>query len=194
CTTGAAATGLKIDTVAPAIVCPTVPTFVLGDAATLTATVDDATSGPVAATLSASADTSGVGTRSLSFATSDLAGNTSTVFCAYNVVYRFAGFFSPQSNTALNDQKAGGSTPVKFSLSGNKGLGVIAALSTSQVDCGTRAPAGTVSATAAAISYDAASDAYMLKWKTDAAWSGTCRLFDVLLNDGTHHALAFRFR
>ncbi|MFN2614862.1 MAG: RCC1 domain-containing protein, partial [Actinomycetota bacterium] len=120
CTTGAAATGLKIDTVAPAIVCPTVPTFVLGDAATLTATVDDATSGPVAATLSASADTSGVGTHSLSFATSDIAGNMSTVACAYKVVYRFTGFFSPQSNTALNDQKAGGSTSVKFSLSGNK--------------------------------------------------------------------------
>jgi hypothetical protein len=33
----------------------------------------------------------------------------------------------------------------------------------------------------------------MFVWKTDKAWSGTCRTLRVSLNDGTTHTATFNF-
>ena len=42
--------------------------------------------------------------------------------------YKFNGFFPPVDNLpTLNDVKAGQAIPLKFSLSGNKGLNILAA-------------------------------------------------------------------
>ena len=44
------------------------------------------------------------------------------------------------------------------------------------------------------LSYSATTDTYSYAWKTQKAWSGTCRQLVVELVDGTTHTAAFRFK
>jgi hypothetical protein len=41
--------------------------------------------------------------------------------------------------------------------------------------------------------YDATTDTYVLNWKTDPAWAGTCRELTLSLIDGTTHSATFAF-
>jgi hypothetical protein len=101
---------------------------------------------------------------------------------------------------ALNVVQAGRGIPVKFSLSGNKGLGIFAAGSPSSgpIVCNSSDPATlleeTVTAGGSSLSYDPVSDQYIYVWKTEAAWAGTCRQLVVTLNDGTVHRANFKFK
>jgi Tol biopolymer transport system component len=114
--------------------------------------------------------------------------------------YVFGGFVAPVANPpAVNLAKAGAVVKVKFTLGGDKGLAVLAAGSPAsrQVDCTTGASLGVAtptSSTGGGLSYDATSGQYLYGWKTDKAWSGTCRAFDLALNDGSHHIAQFKFR
>ncbi|GGK34614.1 hypothetical protein GCM10008955_30750 [Deinococcus malanensis] len=57
--------------------------------------------------------------------------------------FSFKGFLRPVDNLpAVNVKKAGSSIPLKFSLNGNQGMGILAADSPSvtQVSCETGAP------------------------------------------------------
>ncbi|PYS99960.1 MAG: hypothetical protein DMF65_09085 [Acidobacteria bacterium] len=96
--------------------------------------------------------------------------------------------------------QAGRAIPVKFSLSGNKGLGIFAPNSpvSGPIACNSSANAtdltDTVTAGNSSLSYDAGSDQYIYVWKTDASWAGTCRQLVVQLNDGSIHTANFRFR
>ena len=117
------------------------------------------------------------------------------------VLYDFTGFFSPVVNQpTLNLVNAGRAVPVKFSLSGNKGLSIFAAGSpaSQQINCSSDAPISTLDATTTAgsssLSYDAASDQYNYVWKTDSSWAGQCRALVVTLNDGSTHTALFKFR
>ena len=102
--------------------------------------------------------------------------------------------------TALpNAVNAGRAIPVKFSLSGNKGLNIFAADSPSSAPytCGnvsTVDVSQTVDATSNSINYDAGRDQYNYIWKTDSSWAGQCRTLTVTLNDGTTHTALFKFR
>ena len=95
---------------------------------------------------------------------------------------------------------AGRAIPVKFSLSGNKGLNIFAAgyPVSQQVACTDGAPEvaidQTVTAGGSSLSYDAATDTYTYVWKTENSWAGTCRGLIVRLNDGSDHEAFFRFR
>ncbi len=95
---------------------------------------------------------------------------------------------------------AGQAIPVKFSLSGNKGLNIFATGSplSQAIACnfsgGTSDIEDTVTAGASSLSYDATSDQYSYVWKTDKAWKGTCRQLVVMLNDGTTHVANFQFK
>src|SRR6184192_4365956 len=51
----------------------------------------------------------------------------------------------------------------------------------------------TVPASSSSLSYDASANRYVYVWKTDKAWSGTCRKLIVRLNDGTDHVANFKF-
>jgi hypothetical protein len=51
----------------------------------------------------------------------------------------------------------------------------------------------TVSAGESGLTYDTTTDWYIYVWKTDRAWSGTCRQFVLELDDGTVHRADFRF-
>ena len=164
--------------------------------------VDAAVSGlnPAAGSLNGSVDTSSVGAQSVTFSATDLAGNSAGKDCTYSVQYSFTGFMPPLDNIpVLNQVKAGQAIPVKFSLSGNQGLNILASGSPSslQITC----PSGvtvdslteTVAASASSITYDAASDQYVYVWKTDKGWANTCRQLNVALADGTIHIAGFQF-
>ena len=87
--------------------------------------------------------------------------------------YAYSGLFAPVSNPpALNQADAGCSVPIKFSLKGNQGLGVIAAgFPKSQlIACPAVVRVNPIpnAATAPAnkLTYNAANDVYTFGWAT----------------------------
>jgi uncharacterized repeat protein (TIGR01451 family) len=131
----------------------------------------------------------------------DTSGNTTVRTFTVTVLYNFTGFFSPVSNLpTLNLVNAGRAIPVKFSLSGNKGLGIFPAGSpaSQQISCSSSAPIAnledTVTAGSSSLSYDSGSDQYNYVWKTEGSWAGTCRSLVVTLNDGSAHTALFKFK
>jgi Domain of unknown function (DUF5011)/HYR domain/PKD domain len=141
-----------------------------------------------------------VGTNTVNATASD--GHlTSTCSFHVTVLYNFVGFFSPVANPpTFNVVNAGRAIPVKFSLSGNKGLGIFAPNSPSSgpIACDASANASvledTLTAGNSSLSYDPTTDQYVYVWKTDASWAGTCRQLVVHLSDGSTHRANFRFR
>ena len=115
-----------VDSTAPVVTCPSSPTYTLNQTgATITATVSDGGSGPTAPTVTAPAPTGIVGARTVGLQATDRAGNTSvTKWCGYSVGYRFDGFQSPLSNTAVNNVNAGSNVPVKWRITDANGVGV----------------------------------------------------------------------
>lgn len=131
----------------------------------------------------------------------DEAGLTSECSFKVKVLYDFTGFFQPVDNLpVLNVVQAGRSVPVKFSLSGYKGLDIFAAGSPSSgpIACSSSDPAvdleETVTAGGSTLSYNSTTDQYNYVWKTDPGWAGTCRQLVVTLNDGSVHRANFKFR
>ena len=111
----------------------------------------------------------------------------------------FNGFFAPVSNPALNAVNSGRAIPVRFSLGGNKGLTIFEGgyPATQQVACdlsgGTSTVTETTSAGNSTLSYDPVSGTYTYVWKTDKAWSNTCRRLLLRFTDGSTADAEFRF-
>jgi hypothetical protein len=117
------------------------------------------------------------------------------------VLYNFTGFFPPISNLpVVNVVNAGRGIPVKFSLSGNKGLNIFAANfpASGVYTCNASDPAsdveGTVTAGSSSLTYDSGSDQYNYVWTTESSWAGTCRQLVIKLSDGSEHRANFKFR
>jgi hypothetical protein len=149
----------------------------------------------------ASGSTFPVGTTAVTVTATDDHGNSTSCTFNVSVLYNFTGFFSPVGNLPiLNQVNAGRAIPVKFSLSGNKGLSIFAANSpvSGVIDCGSAGTpvdiTGTVTAGGSSLSYDASSDQYNYVWKTESSWAGTCRQLVLTLNDGTVHQANFKFK
>ncbi len=149
----------------------------------------------------ASGSTFPVGTTTVNSTATDAVGNTASCSFTVTVLYDFTGFFPPISNPpTINQMKAGQAAPVKFSLSGDKGLNIFAAGSpiSMEINCDSTAPLDdveqTVNAGGSSLSYDAASDQYNYVWKTDSSWKNTCRQLTVTLNDGSVHVALFKFK
>jgi len=149
----------------------------------------------------AAIDTASVGPNTFTVAAEDNAGNIASLTQAYSVVYSFSGFFRPVDNPpTLNLAKAGSAIPVKFSLSGNQGLSILAAgyPKSKEISCDTSALLDAIEATVTAgsssLSYDPIADQYVYVWKTDKAWAGTCRQLMVRLDDLTDHVANFKFK
>jgi hypothetical protein len=87
---------------------------------------------------------------------------------------------------------------VKFSLGGNRGLGIFATGSpTSQaISCTTGAVVSAlkVPTSGSSLTYSAQTNSYTFSWKTDKTWVGTCRQLSLKLVDGTERWLNFQFR
>ena len=199
-----------VDTTSPAITCPAdiVVNLPLNSTATSmvvnypAVTATDGCSSSVSVTSTpASGSVFPLGTTTVSASADD--GTTTPSTCTFKVIvqYNFAGFFQPVDNLPVfNVVQAGRAIPVKFSLSGYKGLGIFAVGSPSSgpVSCNSSDPASdlteTVTAGGSSLSYDPTTDRYIYVWKTDQSWAGTCRQLVVELNDGSIHRANFRFK
>lgn len=142
-----------------------------------------------------------IGVTTVNVTATDGSGNTAAGSFTVTVQYGFAGFFQPVDNfPILNSVTAGQAVPVKFSLSGNKGLSIFAAgyPTSGTIACDANDPGSpieeTVTAGGSSLSYTAATDQYTYIWKTDKAWKGTCRILDVRLKDGRDYFARFRFK
>jgi uncharacterized repeat protein (TIGR01451 family) len=142
-----------------------------------------------------------VGTTTNTFKVTDASGNAASCSFTVTILYDFTGFFSPVNNLpTLNSVNAGRAIPVKFSLSGNKGLGIfpVGSPASGVIPCDASAPVTdlteTVTAGGSSLSYDAGSDQYNYVWKTESSWAGTCRQLVLTLNDGTTHRANFKFK
>lgn len=140
-----------------------------------------------------------VGPTTVTVTATDAHNNTQTATFTVTVLYNFTGFFSPVNNLpTLNSVNAGKAIPVKFSLSGNKGLDIFAPNNPYSVsfNCNTNDPGvdivETVTAGGSSLSYSP--DQYSYVWKTESSWAGTCRQLVIKLNDGTEHKANFKFK
>ncbi len=127
-------------------------------------------------------------------------GGTSTTGPAdrYAYVYDFAGFAAPVRNAPeVNVVNAGRSIPIKFSLGGDRGPGVLKDGSptsrASSCGTGTADPIEVGTASTSGLTYDPATATYTYVWKTEKAWAGSCRTFHLTLADGTDHVADFQF-
>ena len=136
-------------------------------------------------------------------------GNTNTVcgvaaglspFTLFDEKLTFNGFFSPVDNTpVINSAKAGAAVPVKFSLGGNQGLDIFAAgyPKTALIQCPTGATIDVVEETTASstsgLVFDPATGRYAFVWKTEKAWTGSCRELQLMFRDGETYRARFTF-
>lgn len=201
----AGVTDVDVDLTAPTFgTCPTGGPFYLGSGMQAVGPISasDALSGldSAASTLSGSVDTSTIGAKDVTFTAYDNAGNSNTKTCTYNVIFLFSGFFKPIDNGMLNVVKAGSAVPVKFSLDGYQGMGIIATgyPKVWTIACPGGEPEApveeTVTAGQSSLSYDAIEDQYVYVWKTSKAWAGTCKQLEVKLIDGTSHFADFKLK
>jgi hypothetical protein len=148
-------------------------------------------------------DTSTFGLHTFVVTAYDADGNVvATLQRQYSVDYPFTGFFQPVDNLpALNVAKAGSAIPVKFSLGGNQGLNIFynsTYPASQQIDCSSTAPLDTIETTVTAgsssLSYDSTTGQYTYTWKTNTAWSGTCRALVIRTKFGSFHTADFKFK
>ena len=196
------------DQTAPVISCPTdIEVFLPANspdtsmavtypAATAT---DNCSTSPTITYSHASGSTFPVGTTTVTATATDAAGNHSE--CTFNVIVRyiFTGFFSPVANApTLNAVNAGRAIPVKFNLSGDKGLNIFAPNNPYSVslNCDTNDPGvdvtETLTAGGSSLTYSGGQYTYI--WKTESSWAGTCRQLVITLNDGSVHVANFKFK
>jgi hypothetical protein len=199
---------VKLDLTPPAVQVAGVTdgaAYALGQAPEAACSTTDTLSGVGReATLSVTGGTaSGVGsfTASCSGAT-DKAGNVrDAVSVTYQVGFGFVGFFSPIDNApVLNRVKAGQAVPVRFSLSGDHGLDVMAAgyPRARPIVCDSGAAMDeiveTISASSSGLSYDASTGQYIYVWKTPKNFARSCQVLEMKFADGVTRSANFSFR
>ena len=167
----------------------------------LPAASDNCTLAPTVTSSPKSGATFGVGTTTVTVTAADESGNSATTTFDVTVLFNFSGLLQPiDPFPALNIARAGSSIPVKFSLSGNKGLDILAAgsPSSSTTPCDGNEPGTTIEETVregeATLTYDPVSDEYKYVWRTNREWKKTCRILTVRLTDGSEHYAKFRFK
>ncbi len=117
-----------------------------------------------------------------------------------------ASYCAPASRDPVNNlpvinlAKAGSAIPVKFQLGGNRGFSIFAAgyPKTQAIACDPNAVVDgveqTVTAGGSSLQYDAGSNMYTYVWKTDGAWSGTCRQLVLKFPNGSTRRADFKFK
>jgi hypothetical protein len=152
--------------------------------------------GPVAS--GAFVDTGSVGPREFTVTAADEAGNTASATARYRVVYAFDGFLPPVRNRPrVNTWLAGAPVPVRFSLGGNRGLDVIAdgwpQVAAVGCDFAGEPESGESIRYQRPLAYRKQKRRYVLLWKTDRRWAGSCRQLMLKLEDGTVKRADFKF-
>ena len=102
--------------------------------------------------------------------------------------YGFEGYRPPVIPGNVATITAGSALPMKFTLDDATGLNVLFANPRSRrVNCATGAPIGAWSSTLATVGLtESPPGTYNYDWKTDKAWSETCRVFELTLDDGSY--------
>jgi hypothetical protein len=137
-------------------------------------------------------DSSSVGTKTLTVTAEDGAGNVTTATFTYEVIWdRFSGFLRPIGESE-NSGSAGQAVPVKFTLGADYGLNVIAEGYPRTKACGAADDTAVAAVAVETLGYF--DGQYKWTWKTDKAWSGTCRELIVKLADNTIHRATYRFK
>ncbi|MGE5462149.1 MAG: HYR domain-containing protein [Syntrophothermus sp.] len=192
------------DTTPPALSLPSdINVYATGNSSavvTYSASASDIVDGPVSITCTpASGSSFAAGSTTVSCSATDSHGNTATGSFKVNVNYNWSGFFQPIDNNGVyNVAKSGSTIPVKFSLGGDQGLGILFAGSPSsaQVSCPLSAATDSleeVTTATSGLKYDALANQYIYNWKTSSGYAGTCRQLTVKLVDGSTHTALFKF-
>lgn len=145
-------------------------------------------------------DTASVGSKRFTVHASDLALNASATSAVYQVIYNFGGFLAPVENPpAVNQVRAGRTVPVKFSLNGFQGAGVLAEgyPEVARVACGAEEEPEhgepVRSGGRSELVYHPRSDRYRFLWRTERSWAGGCRQLLFKLDDGLVRRAEFAF-
>lgn len=206
-TATAVVAGLRIDRTPPSVTVTGVADggiYTLGAVPSAGCTTTDALSGVAVNAVARVSGGTANGVGSFSVACSgalDAAGNAGAALAGFTVRYPFTGFFPPIDNRPVtNEARAGQTIPIKFSLGGDRGLGVLqgGAPASVVVGCTSGAVAPVeevvVAAGGSQFSYDPVTGQYQYNWKTDRAWAGTCRRLLLRLDDGSVHEADFRMK
>ena len=183
-------TDIDIDKIAPMVACNAASFLLNQPGAVVTATVSDGLSGPLSVTANSSADTSSVGSKTVSITGYDNAGNSTTVSCPYTVGYRFDGLYAPvdRPNT-LNVSKAGQAIPLKWRLTdyNNDPVTILATVvvSVSNVSCALGTSDDLVEELASGSSglQNLGDGYYQFNWKTPTSYAGSCKSLNLKLGD-----------
>jgi hypothetical protein len=116
--------------------------------------------------------------------------------------FTFLGFYQPVDNMpTINAAKAGQAIPIKWSLKNSNGsyisnlASVISYGYSSLTSCSgtTDTIEQYVDAGSSSLRYDTTANQFILTSKTDNSWVGTCKIFTLVLSDGTKHQAKFQF-
>ena len=142
-------------------------------------------------------DTSSFGEHTFEVRAADRAGNTASRVVTYTVRYDFDGFRWPVKNApTMNKWKGAVPVPIRFSLHGFRGARPEADGYPRSTRCGggdVQTARARASKKEPAFRYNRRKDEYMLLWKTEQKWNGSCREFVLRLDDGSVHTARFQF-
>jgi len=203
--TGSESVTIKRDATAPSLSPAVAPNPVfLNGSATATPNAIDALSG-VASSSCGTLNTAAVGSKSVSCAATDNAGNSATASATYAVTYQFVGFSgSVLGGGVLNAAKAGQNITLKWRLLDAAGAPVTnltaaaVAVTVANLTC---SAATTAAGAVTAAAGDGGNSAlrnlgagyYQYTWSTPKSYANTCKTMRLSLGEGTTHDALFRF-
>jgi hypothetical protein len=188
------------DTTPPSVTCGATPTFLLN---AVNARVVASVTGGTQEQASAAADTSAVGTRTVTLTGADAAGNRTATDCTYSVVYRFHWFRT--GRPAPNVVKAGRAIALTWRLTDSAGAPVRtlarARVSVAATSCGRHRALRPVKGAAGRTQrvQHLGDGNYRLKWKAPARYAGSCMRLRLDLAEGSaaapiYHTVDLKFR
>ena len=190
----ATVSNIDIDKDAPTVSCNAASFLLNQPNAQVSASITDQAnlSGPLNATEYGSANTSTVGSKSVSITGYDNAGNSASKSCAYTVGYNFDGLYAPvdKPNT-LNVSKAGQAIPMKWRLTDYFGVGVAsltsASVTVASLSCTATSGEDAIEEYASGSSglQNLGDGYYQFNWKTPTNYANSCKQIGLNLGEGS---------
>lgn len=181
---------IVVDATPPTITCPTGVSFLLrATGRTLTAAVSDSGSGVATTTVTVPVATGTAGNRQVFVTATDLAGNTATVECGYQVRYRVDWLTPLGGPDQVRSVVRNTTVPFTFRLTDAAGAPVTGAVVTAPTSVAVACPAGSkplvVSLPTQASTRSLGNGWWLAGWRATNTWRNTCREVRIALADGT---------